>query len=213
MRRATVLAVLVLFGVCGCDLSINRNLRIPDGKKSSEGAHSINGTISIGKGCDVRGSSGTINGAIVIGEGSSVRSLHSINGRIDVNAQVRIRGDIKTINGRVECAAGTDIKGDIETINGRVSLDSTCVNGRIETYGGILELDHHTKVEKDIIIKSDKSKKHRHSSRALDIRLLNGSQVLGDILVKDPDRVVTVHLSNGARIGGRVENATVVNEP
>jgi hypothetical protein len=213
MRRITVLAVLVLFGVWGCDLSINRNLRIPDGKKSSEGAHSINGAISIGKECNVRGSSGTINGTIEIGEGSSVRSLHSINGAIDVESRVQIRGDIKTINGRIRCAAGTSIKGDIETINGRVRLDSTAVDGRIETFNGNLELDHHSRVEKNIIVKGDKSKKHRQRPRPLDIRLLNGSEVLGDILVKDPERSVTVYLSNGARVGGRVENAKIVNEP
>jgi DUF4097 and DUF4098 domain-containing protein YvlB len=212
MRKALVLAIVSLFGVWGCDLSINRDLHIPDGKRCSEGAHSINGTISIGKGCDIRGASRTINGAIEIGEGSHVRSLQSINGTIDVAPLVQIRGDVQTINGRVTCATGAVVQGDIETINGRVRLDSTHVTGYIKTFNGNLELDHHSKVQKDIIIKGDKSKKHSHRQHPLDIRLSNGSQVLGDILVKDPDRVVTVYLSQGSQVQGRVENAKIVNE-
>ncbi len=213
MRRACVLVVIFLFAVQGCDLSINRNLTVADGKRRSEGAHSINGKIRVGQGCDIRGASRTINGSIDIGPDSRVRSLQTINGHVEIDANVHVRGDIQTINGRVHCGAGTRIEGDIETINGRLSLDSTSVRGGLQTCNGQVVLDHHSEIQKDIIVKGPKEHKRRHRPRQLDIRLSNGSRVMGDILVKDPDRKVTVYLSSGAQVLGRVQNAQIVNEP
>ena len=81
---------------------------------------------------------------------------------------------------------------NIKTYNGNISLKDKCV-----IYG-------------DILIKRSKGKSDRR--RNFKIRLSDNSVVGGDIIVRDDRMNVTVYISDGGKVKGKIKNAEIVKQ-
>lgn len=223
------LSVLLLTFLWGCNLSVNKSVHVRDGETLDHGASSVNGSIIIGSNCRVRGGSSTVNGGIRVGKNSEVGSLKTVNsgirvgedsyvdgsvgtvnGRVKLNAGARVDGEVTTVNGSITCEPGVKIAGKATTVNGKINLAQTEVKEDIKTHNGHITLVDKSVVHGDIVI----GKTHGFSSRTrrLDIRIEGDSLVKGDIIVKDDRRKVTVYLSGGGKVEGKIRNAEVVKD-
>jgi hypothetical protein len=221
-----VLITLVVVG--GCNLSVNKSIYIKDGETVHSGPKTVNGSIYIGNNCTIKGSCNTVNGRIKVGANCKVRSLKTVNSGIKVGKDSIVDGDIGTVNGSVSCAERVKVDGEIATINGGVTCNTgvkvggviTNINGHItlyntivkddvKTYTGDITLKDKSVVEGDIVIRRSRgSRKHR----TLEIRIENRSIVKGDVIVRDDDLEVTVYLSGGGKVEGKIQDAKVIKE-
>lgn len=205
-----LLSILISIFIFACNASINETVHIKDGETRDSGIMSVNGGIIIGQDCKVLGDCNTVNGKIKIGKNSIVKSIHSVNGPVYVEDNSIVKGGITTVNGAIKTSANVNIDGDITSVNGRISLDSTRIAGHIETVNGDVVLTSASVVEKDIFIKG--KSKWSDEKRYVEIRLEQGSQVLGDIEAEDKQISVTIFLSEDSKILGDVINAEIVYE-
>ncbi|MCP4654720.1 MAG: hypothetical protein GY856_04785 [bacterium] len=208
-KISSALSTIVFLLVAGCNCAVNRSLRVADGEKVTGGLTTVNGTIRIGEDAEVRGASRTVNGRITVDDGAQVGSLTTVNGAVEIAGNVAVDGDVETVNGAAECGSGTEVQGDVSTVNGAIRLDGTRVEGRVVTYNGGVTLRDGSRVTRDVVIERTRG---RHSDRALEIRILQGSVVEGDIVVRTTKRPVTVYLSEGGEVLGEIRNAKVVRE-
>lgn len=208
LSRIFILFIIVATCLSGCNLRINKSIHIDDGKTVRGSQNAINGNIYIGSDCKVNGSCRSVNGNVQVGNDSKVKDLQSVNGRITIERDVLVRGDVESVNGPVSCDPGVEIRGGVTSINGSIDLQNTRVEKDVKTYNGDIDLLERTVIHGDIIIK--KSKGNRNRRRRLKIEITDHSIVEGDIIVKDRNIDVTVILSNGGRVEGRVKNAKVI---
>ncbi len=209
MKTLTNLAVLLLLFAAGCNAGVNRSFRVADGETVDSGFNSVNGSIQIGSDAEVKGSSHTVNGRISVDEGSKVRDLATVNGSIQIADKVSVDGDLESVNGNVQCGPGTQVDGDINTVNGDVDLESAVVDGSVETINGEVTLRAGSRVKRNVVIDRNPGSSSR---RALEIRVLDGSVIEGDVIVKARKRKVTVVLAGGGEIQGEITGAEVVRE-
>jgi DUF4097 and DUF4098 domain-containing protein YvlB len=203
--------VLTALGL-GCNVSLNKDVTIEDGRRSDLGCNSINGSIRIGDDCVLNGEYRSINGSIEVGRGSSVRKLQSVNGGIRVLDGGTIERGIDAVNGSVELGMGASVtRGSIKTVNGSVELDSASVRDDIVTFNGNIRLDRQSVVQGDIRIKHGKNRQD-HDTEPLTVEVANGSVVYGDIIAHREGRKVQVLLSNGGQVKGKVVGATIVQK-
>jgi hypothetical protein len=73
---------------------------------------------------------------------------------------------------------------------------------------GAISLDRESVIEGNIIIKG----KNNKNLRPLQIEIINGSQVHGDIRVEESERDVIVYLSRDSKINGQVVNARIIEK-
>jgi hypothetical protein len=198
---------IILF--CGCDMSVNRSVSVRDGEHSS-GLTSVNGSIRVGSRCSVEGGCHTVNGRIEVGDDSQARDLETVNGSIRLGANVDVDGHAGTVNGSIECGSGSKIHGRLSTVNGRIELHNTEVDEDVSTVNGDIRLLAKSLVHGDIVIKG----KHGHlfDHQRLEIRISEGSQVEGGIIVRDPEAEVKVYLSKDSTVKGEIKNAQVIKE-
>lgn len=203
-----LLAGLTLVLVAGCDAGVNRSFRVADGD-ASRGMTTVNGNIRVGRDAEVDGDSRTVNGRITVEDGSRVGGLATVNGSIRVAEHVEVDGDLESVNGAIECGRGTTVDGDVGSVNGRLELEGTTVEGKLSTHNGKVELRGGSRVRRDVVVERVHGTGHR---RPLEIKILEGSVVEGDVVVKDRHRRVTVHLGDGAEVLGEVRDAEVVRD-
>ena len=208
-KRLPIFPAIVLLAAAGCHAGVNRTLRVDDGAETSRGLHTVNGSIRIGRDADVGGSSRSVNGNISVRDGSRVRSLATVNGSIEVAANVAVDGDLESVNGSVESGAGTEVSGDVATINGSLRLEGTLVQGKVRTHNGSVTLLDGSRIRQDVVIERSRGDGAR---RRLKIKIRDGAVVEGDVIVKDRDRPVTVYLSAGGEVLGEIRGAEVVRE-
>lgn len=201
---------LICVNLVACNFQVNKTIEIDDGETVNNSLNTVNGNILIGNDCVVKGSSRTVNGRIEVGRNSEVEDLQCVNGSIRLEKEARVRGDIETVNGSVDCEAGVKIDGDINSINGSVDLVNTTIRRNLTTLNGSISLLDKSSIGGDIIVKENKgSSSHR---QRLKIRISEDSVVEGDIDVRDRDIEVTVYLSKGGKVNGKIKNAEVVEE-
>ncbi len=210
MKRYGVICLAVLFFIAGCRVSINKSISVDDGKTVGTSINTVNGSITIGSDCLVKGDCRSVNGGIRVGQDSKVKDLECVNGSIRLDASVRVNGSINAINGPVVCARDVAVRRDIDSVNGDIDLERTIVERDVTTYNGNITLTDASVVEGDVIIKKSKGKSDR--PKRLVITVSEGSEIQGDILVRDDERDVKVILSGGGRVLGRIRNAEVVEE-
>ncbi len=208
VRIPAALAILLLLFTGGCNAGVNRSFRVADGETVDSGFNSVNGSIRIGSDAEVKGSSHTVNGRISVDDGSKVRDLGTVNGSIQLAGKVAVRGDLESVNGDVRCGPGTEVDGDVNTVNGDVDLEGAVVDG-IETINGEVTLRAGSRVRRDVVIDRNPGSSNR---RTLEIRVLDGSVIEGDVVVKARKRKVTVVLAGGGEVQGEIEGAEVVRE-
>ncbi|MBN2030818.1 hypothetical protein JW824_11295 [bacterium] len=202
--------VVALIFTSGCNMSVNKDIAIDNGKRVGNSQNSVNGNITIGSNCDIGGSCRSVNGNILVQRESQVRELQTVNGRIGVGQAVVVRGDVESVNGSVVCDSGAEVTGSVSTINGSIDLNNTLVRRDVSTYNGHVTLLDQSMVHGDIIVK--KSKGNSNQFRPLEIRIAEGSVVEGDILVRDDRIDVIVILAEGGTVKGEVIDAEVVRE-
>ncbi|MEM7353224.1 MAG: hypothetical protein AAF657_20685 [Acidobacteriota bacterium] len=204
-----IFIILALLFLTACDgAGVNRSLSVADGESRDGGLNTVNGSIRIGTDAAVDGSSRTVNGRISVRDGSKVGGLATVNGSIEVARNVEVDGDMESVNGSVDCATGTQVKGDISSINGSLFLEGTVVSGKIQTHNGSVTLRDGSRIEKDVVIARTRGTGNR---REIEIKI-EGAIVEGDVIVEDPNRKVTVYLSDGGEVRGEIKDAEVVHE-
>jgi len=209
MRRTAFLVIpLAVMLFLGCNFKVNKSIYVDDGESVRSSLNTVNGSISIGTDCRVDGGCRSVNGDIEVGAYSRVEDLQAVNGGIDIEREVVVRGDVESVNGSVYCEEGTEVSGTVSTVNGGIDLENTLVKRDLTTYNGDILLSDETTVVGDIIVKKNRGRSHRRHPLRIEIR--DNSVVQGDIIVKDRDIEVIVELSSGGRVEGRVRNAEVV---
>jgi len=226
-RVATV--GIAFFLLTACNVGVNKSIHIRDGEKVSHGQSTVNGSIYIGSHCRVSAGCSTVNGKIEVGSNSEVESLRTVNrgirvgkdsvvdgsavtvnGSIKLKEGVRVDGDIDTVNGNISCGKGVRIEGEVATVNGDVDIVNGIVKEDIKVNNGDITLSDESVLTGNIVIKRSGGFKLR--TRKVAIRITGGSLVKGDILVKDSKTRVTVYLSNGGEVAGKIRGAEVVKE-
>ena len=213
MKSSTFFAglLLLLFGsFAACNMSVNKSIEIADGEVVTRSLNTVNGNIYIGNEAVVKASSRTVNGRIEVGRDSEVGDLQCVNGGIRLAEKVLVRGDIETVNGSVSCESGVLVDGSVTSINGTIDLEKTEVKRDIKTYNGDIVLLKSSFVGGNIIVGDSKSSSK--SERKIKITIGEDSEVDGDIEVRNTDVVVTVHLSKGGKVNGKIKGAEVVEE-
>ena len=153
----------------------------------------------------MEGTSQTVNGQIRVDDDAQVGDLSTVNGRIEIAKNVVVDGDLQSVNGNAEAGDGSEIKGDVTTVNGDIRLDGTSVTGRVETYNGDVTLRDST-VQRDLVVEHNRG---TISKSPIEIRILDGSVIEGDIDVKSKRKVV-VYLDDKDAVRGTIRNAEVV---
>jgi hypothetical protein len=207
------LARIIIFAtwLIGCgDIGVNRTIQIADGEKRRGDLNSVNGAVIIGKNCEIEGSCRAVNGKIVVDESSTVHDLMSINGSITVKTGVRVQGEITAVNGSVQCEPDVVVKEEISTINGDIRLDNSRVAYDILILNGDVLLHNRSVVDGDVVFRKEPGRAQDHSS--LQITISDSSIVAGSIINRDENREVSVLLTTGGQVKGKIQNVDIVRE-
>lgn len=209
-RFPTAAAVVVVLISAGCNAGVNRSFRVADGETVASGFNTVNGSINVGSDAEVRGSSHTVNGRISVDGGSRVGALATVNGSILIDDRVRVDGDLDSVNGSVVLGTDTQVDGDVSTVNGDIELDGSAIDGSVETINGEVTLRGGSRVKRDVVIGRDRGSSRR---KTLEIRLLEGSVIEGDVVVRARKRKVRVVLAGASEVKGEIDGrAEVVRE-
>lgn len=208
--NVTLGLTLLLAVAPGCDSSINKSVLVQDGERRDSGINTVNGNITIGNDCIIRGDCRTVNGSIRVGQNSLVQELQVVNGDIEIGQNSKARDDVTTVNGSITLQPGAKAAGDLSSINGNLTMDRAVAEQDLSLFNGNVEIGNGSLVKGDIIIKD--SKGHRSAQQFITIRLGPGSVVEGDIRVLEDEVKVKVYLAKDARVGGEISNAEVIRE-
>lgn len=204
--------LLLLFCAVGAQASVNKSLSLAAGESSNDDMSSVNGGVTIGEGAHLEGDAETVNGSIKVGDDARVRQVGSVNGSVRLGMRVTVGGEVSTVNGSLRAEQGTVVEGDVETVNGSIALDGTTVRGNIQTVNGGVTLDSDSQVTGSIILPKNRGSNNWSKRKVLEIRILDGSLVEGDIDNRDDRRPVRVVLEGGGAVNGEIHNAEVVRE-
>lgn len=210
LKMKKLFSLLPLIIIFACNASINESVYVNDGEIKKGDIICINGSIIIGQDCKVLGGCKAVNGSIKIGKNSAVESIQSVNGPIYIDSNCTIKGDITAVNGEVQTSSNVNVLGDVSSINGNISLENTKVTNNVETENGDIVLTAASIIEKDVLIKG--KSKWSDDKRSVEIRLEQGSQVVGNIDVEDEKISVIIYLSTDSKILGDVINAEIIYE-
>lgn len=209
------LLVLLLTAPAGA-LGINKSINIQPGTET-DGASTVNGSITVGRGATVTGGLETVNGAIrvendavvrdletvngsiKVGSGAQARDIDGVNGAIRIGENVTVDGEISVVNGKIGVDAGSTVSEDLSNVNGEISITGAEIGGDLSTVNGDVSLLAGANLQGDLTIEkpggmnwtSNKSRKPR-------IIIGPGSKVGGDIIV---EREVELYISETAEVG------------
>jgi len=187
----------------------------------------VNKPLRIKDGEKVSGDISSVNGSIRIGKDCQISGdCRTVNGTIDIG-QNSVVDEIQTVNGRIRIDENALINDDVSVVNGEVDVDKgASVKGDISTVNGKIMLIG-AKVKRNIQtyngnirllegseVKGDIIIKETHGKQndQLIIEILDASVVRGNIRVEDKSREVTVFKSSNSKIVGKVINADVVEK-
>ena len=136
MHRKNVLHLSLYYLLISCllscgDIQLNKSIEIADGAKHEDDITTVNGSITVGKNCEIKGSCQSINGGIEVGEGSIVSDISSVNGGISIEKNVRVNGEINSINGSLTIKSGTVVTQNIDVINQFIRINGSEIGGNI----------------------------------------------------------------------------------
>ena len=204
VQGPVLVLILLVSTACG---TINRPIHIADGSQVSRMLSSVNGSIDIGKACEINGSCHTINGSIKIDDGTRVDGkVASINGSIRIGSNVIIDGSSKAVNGSVTCGPGARIGGNVSTVNGCITLTGTTVDRNLVTYNGRISLMKGTQIVGNVIIREAEGNFRRSP---LKITLGGKSVIHGDIINENPELTVKVEVLEGSAVKGEIVKCEV----
>ncbi len=211
MRYVVHLFSLIFLLGYACNVELNQSVRIDDGTKHRDDITTVNGSITIGKDCEVLGLCRSINGNIRVGEGSIVSDLQSVNGKIAIAENVRVDGNIGAINGGVTIKSGVVVAHDIDVINQHIRIEGAEIGGNISIQNGDVFLRDKTILEGSILVDAEGLFESEGSRRrTVLIEISGGSVVKGNIEVGDQNIEVKVRLRDGGKVLGEVINAEIL---
>ena len=196
--------------------NLNKSVKIHAGE-ASDGASSINGSISVGAGAIVSGSvdtvngsiriddnaqvqdAQTVNGSVKVGDGVSSGDLTSVNGSITIRSGATIDGEVSVVNGKISMQKGTTVSRDVSNVNGAITIEGAQIGGSLTTVNGDVRLDDGATLQGDLTIEDPKSWNSKEKQRKPKIVIGPGSRVLGNIVV---EREVELFISDSAEVGG-----------
>lgn len=208
-----LLALLVFVPVAGA--SINKSVKIEAGSES-DGASSVNGSVTVGDGATVTGSVSTVNGKVRVGDDAKIGDASTVNGALTLGTNVTA-GGLETVNGSISVGEGAEIDGEVSAVNGGITLEQgstvashvSNVNGSIELVGaevrgnvtttnGGVHLSDKSVVKGDILIEKPSFWSFGDSKKPR-IIIGPGSVVEGNIVL---EREVDLYISETAEVGG-----------
>lgn len=191
--------------------TLNRNITINADTEINGALRSINGTIDVGEGCSVEDIN-TVNGTIRIRMDVIIRGdVGSVNGRVNIQDKVRIDGNVTSVNGRITLDREVVVRDNVEIVNGSINLDKATVEQDITTYNGNITLRNSSRVKGNIVVEENRGwSNNRRQRRHLTIDLSRESVVEGDIIIEDDDIEVTVYISGGAKVEGKIDSKAEV---
>ena len=168
----TVRLLVMLMAVPAFGTSINKSIGIEAGSES-DGASTVNGSISIGEKAVVSGDISTVNGAIRVDSGASIKSASTVNGALRISDNVKSEG-LNTVNGSVTVGESVTVDGAIEAVNGRITVEKgSKIASHVSNVNGEIELS-------GVQIGGNVSTVNG------DIFVVDGSVIKGDLIVEKP---------------------------
>ncbi len=210
-----MLALLLAVPVYGA--SVNKSIKIGAGE-TSDGATSVNGSITVGDGAVVTGglrtvngsikvgddariqSAVTVNGSVTVGDGVEGDSFETVNGSIRLGANASASGDLETVNGKISAMKGSTIMGRAENVNGNISFEGSEITGDVTTVTGDVSLSDGAIIKGDLVIEKPSMWSFgQKKKREPEIVIGPGSTVDGIIRL---EREVKLYISETASVGG-----------
>lgn len=210
----TIGLLVLLMSVPALGASINKSVKIGAGEESN-GATSVNGSISVGDDAVVTGSLKTVNGSIRVDSGAQIENATTVNGRVRMAEGVRadtlttvngtvqigvgavIEGDISAVNGGITIEQDAAVAGDVGNINGRIQLTGTEIGGDVKTVTGDVEVMQ-TVLKGDLRIEKPSFWNRRDTRRKPRVVIGPGSRVEGAIVL---EHEVDLFISDAAEVG------------
>jgi len=213
----TVGLLIILMTVPVYGASVNKSIKIGAGGES-DGATTVNGSISVGEGGVVSGTLQTVNGKIRVGDNSTIEDAQTVNGSLSiadgvsaddlttVNGSVRVGedatvdGEIEAVNGSILVEKGSKVADNVGNVNGSIDLRGSEVGGDVSTVNGDIDLSDAAIVIGDLIVEESNSWGFGNKkSRMPKIVIGPGSEVRGTIAL---EREVELFISETAKVGG-----------
>jgi len=213
----TVSLLLMLMAVPVYGASVNKSIKINAGSES-DGATTVNGSISVGEGAVVSGTlrtvngkiqvkddatiedAETVNGSLIIGDSVSAGDLTTVNGSVSLGEDTSISGGAEAVNGRIILEQGSKVQRDVSNVNGDMEFSGSEVSGNVTTVNGDIDLSDGAVVKGDVIVEKPSSWGWgNNSSKMPKVVVGPGSVVDGTIRL---EREVELYLSETAKVGG-----------
>jgi len=213
----TIGLLVMLLAVPVYGASINKSISIDAGSES-DGATTVNGSISVGEGAVLSGTiqtvngkirvdddatiedAATVNGSLTIADGVKSHNLSTVNGSVSVGENSTVTGEIEAVNGRIKLGKGSEVSAGVSNVNGGIELVASEVGGNVSTVNGNVDLSDSSVIRGDLIVeKPSKWSSGNKSSRMPQIVIGPGSAVHGTIRL---EREVKLYISDSATVGG-----------
>lgn len=213
----TVGLLIMLMAVPVYGASVNKSIKVDAGSES-DGATTVNGSISVGEGANVTGTLKTVNGKIRVDENSTIEdavtvngslsisdnvkagNLTTVNGSVSVGEKSTVGGEVGAVNGRIKLESGSSVAQDVGNVNGDIDFQGSEVGGNVQTVSGNVDLSDGAVIKGDLIIeKPSMWSWGEKKSRTPEIVIGPGSRVEGTIRL---EREVKLYISDSAEVGG-----------
>ena len=213
----TVGLLIMLMAVPVYGASVNKSIKIDAGSES-DGATTVNGSISVGEGSVVTGTLQTVNGKIRVDDNSTIEDASTVNGRLSISDDVKshnletvngsvsvgenstVAGDVEAVNGGIRLERGSEVAKGVGNVNGDIVLVASEVGGNVSTVNGDVDLSDGSIVKGDLIVeKPGKWSFGNSNNRMPEIVIGPGSEVRGTIRL---EREVKLYISESAKVGG-----------
>jgi len=197
-------------------LNVNKSVKVADGAES-DGASTVNGSITVGENATITGSVETVNGTIRIDENSRLEDAETVNGSIriaagvtaedvtSVNGSIRLAenvtvgGEVSVVNGKISLDKGTSVVDDVSNVNGEISVVGAEIGGDLETVNGDVTLTDNSTLRGNLVVEEPKGWGWNNKRRKPVIIIGPDSRVVGDIRL---EREVKLFISESAEVGG-----------
>ncbi len=197
---ATLALTGVLMTLAGCGMSINSSISVADGETHRGDLSTVNGRVKIGDDAKVVGTARSVNGGVSAGNNSTVKTMETVNGSVKLGESSLAEGDLKTVNGSVSIGNESKVTGKVSTINGSVNLYNATIEGNVSTVNGNVKLEGGSRIKGDVVYHG-KSSDNRSVRK---ITLSDNSVIEGNIIRKNKEMNLEIHLKGNSRIEGEL---------
>lgn len=216
-KFAFLAAIAGLLLAYSAEASVNKSVKVEDGA-TSNGASSVNGSVTVGTSATVTGELSTVNGKVRVGDNSTIedvetvnggvtlgemvvaRNVGTVNGSIRIESGARIDGEVSAVNGSIRLDNGGRVARDLSNVNGDIELTASEVGGDVTTVSGDVELADSATIRGNLVIKKPKSSGWFNKENNMPTIVIGpGSRVDGVIRL---EREVRLYISESATVGG-----------